>query len=157
MYDKILNQICSVSNMKNLSSIINYLMNAIDDIAVLEREKMKTIKEGKPINGLDNKLNEKNKEYNALYDMYQQELNKSSQKTNDTTFRNTINRGKYMYSSPIQNTYGSGSYRSFSPNNRYATTSNNYCGTETDYDKINTLQSGDFSLYNSHASRFSMK
>ena len=157
MYDKILNQICSVSNMKNLSSIINYLMNTIDDIAVLEREKMKTIKEGKPVNSIDNKLNEKNKEYNSLYDMYQQELNKSSQKTNDTTFRNTINRGKYMYSSPMQNTYGSGSYRSFSPNNRYATTSNNYCGTETDYDKINTLQSGDFSLYNSHASRFSMK
>jgi hypothetical protein len=84
--------------------------------------------------------------------MYQNELNKISPKKIENTFRKEINTEKYMYSTSINNTLSS--FRSFSPNNHYITTTNNnnnntnYHWTESEYDRINTINNGELSYYN---------
>ena len=151
IYDTILNQICSAGNMKHICSIINDLMNVIEEVDVLEKEKMKLLNEGKGTKGVEKKINEKKSEYNVLYEMYNNELNKISPKKNENTFRKEINTEKYMYSNSVNNTLNS--LRSFSPNNHYITTTvnnnnNNYHWTESEYDRINTINNGELSYYN---------
>ena len=152
MYDNILNQICSAGNMKHICSITNDLINVIEEAAVLEQEKMKLLNEGTSTKGIEKKIHEKNSEYNVLYEMYQNELNKISPKKVENTFRKEINTEKYMYSNTVNNTLSS--FRSFTPNNHYITTmNNNYHWTESDYDRMNTINNGEFSCYNNNTSR----
>ena len=147
MYDTILNQICSAGNMKHICSITNDLMNVVEEVNVLEKEKMNLFNEGKGTKGVEKKINEKKSEYNVLYEMYNNELNKISPNKNENTFRKEINTEKYMYSNSVNN------LRSFSPNNHYITTTmnnnnNNYHWTESEYDRINTINNGELSYYN---------
>ena len=147
LYDKILNTMCCCNNVKNVSSIISDLMKIVDDIAVIEREKVKLHNEGRNVNGVECKLLEKHKEFDTVYQVFQRELNKQRDMT--LVKKNVGNKETYLYTSTNNNT--SNSVNGFSPVQTYMDNSSyqKHKTLNSDYDRYGTLNSGEYSMYNS--------
>ena len=148
LYDRILNTMCYCSNIKNVSSIISDLMKIVDDIAMIEREKVKLHNEGRNVNAVECKLLEKHKEFDAVYQVFQKELNK--QKEMPLSKKNGGSKDTYLYTSTNNNT--NSSVNGFSPVHTYMDNNSSYQKHKTmnsDYDRYGTLHSGEYSMYKS--------
>jgi DNA repair exonuclease SbcCD ATPase subunit len=148
LYDRILNTMCYCSNIKNVSSIISDLMKIVDDIAMIEREKVKLHNEGRNVNAVECKLLEKHKEFDAVYQVFQKELNK--QKEMPLSKKNGGSKDTYLYTSTNNNT--NNSVNGFSPVHTYMDNNSSYQKHKTmnsDYDRYGTLHSGEYSMYKS--------